>query len=75
VQTTTRSPGPNPCETKSRAYFPAYRSQSSQVRKKLFGIPLVPEVSLIVKTASQGTLLKQNSPPAGAGSAGSSLPR
>ena len=53
AQTTTRSAGPNPCDTKLRVYFSAYRFQSSHVRKKLLGVPLVPLVSWMVKTFSQ----------------------
>jgi len=46
---------------KERAYFSAYRSQSSQVRKKAFGVPLVPLVSCTVKTSPQSTLRKRKS--------------
>jgi len=53
AQTTTRSFEENPCDTKLRAYFSAYRFQSSHVRKKLLGVPLVPLVSWMVNTSPQ----------------------
>ena len=61
AHTITRSSGPRPWETKIRAYFSAYRCQSSQVRKKALGLPLVPDVSWRVKTSFHATLLNWKS--------------
>jgi hypothetical protein len=65
AHTTILSLRPNPCEIKIRAYFSANRCQSSQVRKKLFGVPLVPLVSWIVKISPGAALLNWNSSAAG----------
>jgi len=61
AQITILSPWEKPWETKLLAYFSAYLSQSSHVRKKLFGIPEVPDVSWMVKTSLHSTLLNMNS--------------
>jgi hypothetical protein len=61
AQIMIRSLFEKPCETKLLAYFSAYRFQSSQVRKKPLGVPLVPLVSCIENTLLQSVDRNSNS--------------